>query len=265
MVKKNTPIKINSINEVNKDFPKDVFKILYGIEEKHFWFWGRNKIITQEIGKFIKTKNSNILEIGCGTGFVLSHLEKMGYKTTGLDIYPEALKYARKRTKSQLICANIQKDEIPGRYDAVGLFDVLEHIDDDASFLKSTKKLLKRNGMLFITVPADKKLWSISDQLSGHKRRYNVKMLQKVLEKAKFTIEEIKYFGFLLYLPQFILRKLKTGKSALTFRDAFLQSYQTPRDWLNFLGKVIYLVESLLFQTLTFPFGSSLIVVARKI
>ena len=87
MVKKNTPIKIISTNEVNKDFPRDAFKILYGIEEKHFWFWGRNKIIAQEIGKFIKTKSSNFLEIGCGTGFVLSHLEKIGYRTTGLDIY----------------------------------------------------------------------------------------------------------------------------------------------------------------------------------
>lgn len=265
MNKDDKQIEIISSVDVSRDFPKQAFKILFEIEEKHFWFWGRNRIIGSVVDKFIKNKNISFLEVGCGTGFVLSYLEKMGFRTTGLDIHLEALKYARKRTKSPLISADILKDQLAEKFDAVGLFDVLEHIDNQAVFLKKIKKLLKRKGMLFITVPADQKLWSESDELSGHKRRYDKKNLREVLKKAKFEIKEIRYFGFLLYFPQLMFRKFKIQQGDKNFSTAFLRSYQAPKDKLNIFGKIVYLIESQIFKTYTFPFGSSLIAVAKRL
>jgi len=245
-------------------FPQKAFKLLIRVEEKHFWFCGRNKTIASAVERFIKNRNISFLELGCGTGFVLSYLEKMGFKTTGLDIYPEALKYARKRTKSRLISADILKDQLSERFDAAGLFDVLEHIEDQAIFLKKTRKLLKKKGMLFITVPADQRLWSDSDELSGHKRRYNLSELKEVLENAGFEIKQLRYFGFFLYLPLLLTRRYD-AKKQLSFQERFSKAYKIPSPPLNYFLNLTFSIENILSKIFTFPLGSSIIAVAQKL
>jgi len=58
---------------------------------------------------------------------------------------------------------------------AVGLFDILEHIEDDIGFLTTIKTLLVPNGKLYITVPAYNFLRSVEDNYAGHYRRYTLK------------------------------------------------------------------------------------------
>lgn len=267
-----TELKNNNIRVLTKivstvDFPKKAFETLYRIEEKHFWFVIRNEVIRIVINRFISpSKNKKFLEIGCGNGFVLGLLEKMGFSLTGLDIYLEGLKLARKRVSSKLICADIYKLRIHERYDVVGLFDVIEHIEDDEFFIEKSSGFLKVGGKIILTVPADMRLWSQIDQISGHKRRYTKKALVSLLEKCGYRIDFISYFNFLLYFPQLLLRKFSNqSTNKKQANRVFMEQLRVPNPLINNFFKKIFLFESQLLRISSIPFGASIIIVGSKV
>jgi len=251
------------------DYPKEAYKLLFTIEDTHFWFWGRNEIIKSVIQKTLKkTKGLRFLEVGCGTGFVLSQLEKMGFTVTGVDVYLEGLRLAQKRTKATLICGDLKNINHKTKFDALGLFDVLEHVGNQKPFLKDCHRLLKSRGFLFLTVPASMKLWSRIDEISGHKRRYEKEEIIKILSGARYKVEKVSYFNFFLFFPQLIFRRHQDRKIA-KIKDKFLlllqEGLKPPSFFLNQLFKLVFFFESKLINFIPFPFGSSLIIVARKV
>lgn len=249
-------------------YPKEFYSFLYENEQKNFWFWGRNKVVEAVVRKAVSnTQDFSFLEVGCGTGFVLSHLEKLGFEMTGIDIHREGLKFARKRTKASLFCANIEKVKFRKKFDAIGLFDVLEHVDKQDYFLNACSRNLKRRGLLFITVPADMRLWSKIDEVSGHKRRYSKKEAIKILEKNEFMIEKVNYFNFFLFLPQFFLRRYKEKKTIKNSDSLslLLEGGLKPMPFLfDQLLRLPFLLEAKLINFVSIPFGASLVIVARK-
>jgi SAM-dependent methyltransferase len=97
---------------------------------------------------------------------------------------------------------------LPGSISAIGLFDVLEHIEDQHRFLASLERCLAPGGRIYITVPASRWLWSREDLDAGHFRRYGVADLSHELEDAGLAIEFATcFFGF-LPLPQLLRRAL---------------------------------------------------------
>jgi hypothetical protein len=90
----------------------------------------------------------------------------------------------------------------------VGLFDVLEHIDDDVLFLKSIKVLISKGGYLYLTVPSYDLLWSDEDILAGHFRRYSLKNISRKVESAGYHIEFSSYFFCLLPVAIFLGRTI---------------------------------------------------------
>ena len=92
--------------------------------------------------------------------------------------------------------------------DGVGLFDVIEHIEEDNNFLTSIKNLLKPNGRLYATVPTYSMLWSEEDELAGHFRRYTRDSICSVIEGAGLKIDYATYFFRPLPAPIFLLRSL---------------------------------------------------------
>lgn len=259
--------------KIDNNYPRGLFHFLYTIEPKHFWFNGRNSIIKNFIQAIIPQPSGlKYLEIGCGTGFVLSYLEKkIGLKVTGIDINQEGLDYARKRTKALLIKGSI--DDINGlnnQYDLVGLFDVLEHVDNEEFFLKTCRKFLKTNGLIFITVPADMKLYTTIDKLSGHKKRYTREELSSLINKAGFKVIKTTYFGLMLYLPLYFYRRFILRKPGLSAKkkdcyQLLMKSIAPPVGILNKFLEFTLRLESKLINKLTFSFGTSLIVAAIKI
>ena len=244
-----------------EDYPKEAYELLFKIESTHFWFWGRNEIIKTVIQQAIKkTRGLRFLEIGCGTGYVLSLLEKLGFKTTGVDLHPEGLKLARTRTKAVLISGDLKKISFKTKFEAVGLFDVLEHIKDQKSFLKDCCRFLKPQGFLFLTVPVKMRLWSKMDEISGHKRRYDQTEIIKLLQETGYKVERINYFNFFLFLPQLIFRKYQDRKIT-----SLQEGLKPPRFFLNQFFKLVFFLENKLINFISFPFGASLIVVARMI
>lgn len=250
------------------NYPKEVYETLFQNESMHFWFWGRNEIIKIIIKKTLnRIKGLKFLEIGCGTGFVLSCLEKMGFTVTGIDVHLEGLRLARKRTKATLMCGDLKNINHKTKFDTIGLFDVLEHVENQKSFLKDCHRLLKSGGTLFLTVPASMKLWSRADEISGHKRRYEKEEIIKVLSDAGYEVEKVSYFNFFLFFPQLIFRKYQDRKIAKIKYNplSFLNEGLNPPSFFpNQFFKLVFFFEGKLINFLSFPFGASLIVVARK-
>tara|TARA_B110001452_G_scaffold198329_1_gene168300 strand:+ start:11439 stop:11912 length:474 start_codon:yes stop_codon:yes gene_type:complete len=96
----------------------------------------------------------------------------------------------------------------------VGLFDVLEHIENDYEFLSKLLNKLKKGSRIYITVPSHQFLWSDIDPFGGHFRRYNKKMVNDLSTKVDAELEYFSYFfGYLLPIS-YLLRALpyKLGK-----------------------------------------------------
>lgn len=111
----------------------------------------------------------------------------------------------------KLICANFNEiDLYPNSIPAIGIFDVLEHIQNDYEFLNKIYRCLIPEGKLYITVPAYNFLWSNSDNIAGHYRRYNLNQLRSIVKQIGLEIEYDTYIFSVLPIPVFLFRTLPT-------------------------------------------------------
>ncbi|AKB18851.1 hypothetical protein MSWHS_1988 [Methanosarcina sp. WWM596] len=250
-------------------FPKNSFDRLYKNENDNFWFLVRNIIIGTTIQHYLPLK-SRLIEVGCGTGFVSKHLKGLGYQVECADLYLEGLKYSQKRNAGNAYYQfNLYDPLFVEEFDGVCAFDVLEHIDDDRLALKNMYKGLKPGGFLLLTVPACKKLWSNTDELAEHKRRYSAKELKEKVESTGFKILKLSYFmtflfPFIAFSRMFanflsLHRKSETIKSKT---QVFNEIEINPV--LNSLFYLIFRIEAQFIPYLDFRFGSSLLLVAIK-
>lgn len=121
----------------------------------------------------------------------------------------QGAKNAKTRGVEHVICgsalsAAFKMNSLP----AIGLFDVLEHVQDELNFLKELYSSLSPGGILYGTVPAFQILWSHDDIRAGHFRRYSLKKIKKVLIECGFKTLFETYIFSLLPLPIFLFRTL---------------------------------------------------------
>ena len=153
---------------------KYLYEDLYSLEDKHWWHISKRRIVRNLIKKYNHLDNPRILDIGCGTGKNMEELQSLG-PVFGLDSSIEALKYCKKRGLNNLIEGTAEKTSLKSSFfDVVTLLDVLEHTDDNKT-LKEMNRIIKKDGIIIITVPAFGWLWSTWDEVLHHKRRYTTK------------------------------------------------------------------------------------------
>lgn len=246
---------------MSKTYPVSLYQYIHDVEPEHFWFVARNEMLSALLSRFIPNpKHKTFLDIGCGTGVMLSTLERLGFAVTGLDVNARALTYAAQKTNCTLLRTSIFQYHATKPFHALGAFDLMEHIGDDAGFLVRCRTLLAPKGYLFLTVPAEPYLWSSVDRLSGHKRRYTKDGLRAVLQKAGFRIVDLRYWNSLL-LPVYILWRRIEGNDRV---DA-LQRYLTkPHPVVNNILLAILRLEQVLGRE-RLPFGATLVAIAKKV
>ncbi|MEK7524335.1 MAG: class I SAM-dependent methyltransferase [Patescibacteria group bacterium] len=252
----------------NKDYPADHFEQLFKLEAKHFWFRSRNKIIQKLLTKFLPPhKTSKILEVGCGTGYVLSGLSKFpNYRLTGADLHIKGLIFAKKRLpQTPFVQVDFRRLPFYHEFDAVGAFDVLEHIEEDEEAIKSAHQALKPHGFFMITVPQHRWLWSQQDEAAYHKRRYTRRELCEKLKKNGFTIRFSSSFVCFL-LPLMLISRLRQKKISAGHKEREY-NYDELRisRFINVILRCVMRMDEWFIQHgISLPFGGSIIIVSQK-
>ena len=147
-------------------------------------------------------------------------------------------------------------------FDAIGAFDVLEHIDEDEQVLMQMREALKPNGIMLLTVPQHAWLWSPVDEYACHVRRYSAKELHAKVERAGLEILRSTSFVSTL-LPAMCASRFIQNSSTKKI-DASLEASISPK--LNHIIKTLLNAEVAMIRNgLNFPLGGSRLIVARRL
>ena len=230
------------------------------VESFHWWFVVRRKLLKSILSSVKFQKNSITLDIGCGTGSNLRALVSAGLDAIGLDRSIYALTLIRSKEKFPLLVGDL--NDLPIKTKSIGLIiamDILEHLDDDAKGIIESYRVLKEDGMLILTVPAFRFLRGVQDRVTGHKRRYTKKEIVNRLKEAGFDILKSSYFNFFLFFPILIGRRL------IKFFGVRIESENKINfPLINFFLKVIFSLELPILKYASFPFGVSILCIAKK-
>lgn len=191
-------------------YPEDGHDTCQAVEEKSFWFGHRNDAIRSVIQQFPPPAELPFLDVGGGNGFVGAMIASLGHRVVLIEPGEAGARCAREqRGIPEVVQASIVDLEVASAtVGAIGLFDVLEHIEDDVDALTRLREMLVEGGKIYLTVPSHRWLWSSADVQAGHFRRYTRRQLVAVLEKAGLDVEFASYFFWPLPLPMFLLRCL---------------------------------------------------------
>jgi len=176
------------------------------LEEQSLWFTVRNELILRYIQASVLP--TSIWEVGAGTGVVARSIARTGTPVVAVEpSFGGASGAASGGVFS--IASTLESLHLPTQcLPAIGLFDVIEHLDHPAGLLNECHRVLEPEGRLFITVPAVPWLWSDSDDTLGHYRRYTKTSLTQDLESCGFIVQDCSYRLWSLVLPVALIRSL---------------------------------------------------------
>jgi|SRR3989344_5376244 len=231
---------------------KEAFTLLRDAE-KSWWYKGRALAIHATLMRArVATPVESILDFGAGFGGMYAELARLSLQIDAFE--PDADARAVAAQNGYTSTYTTAEEALSKQYGLVGLFDVIEHIKDDKTFLRSLHKALMPGGLLAVTVPAYQFLWSEHDVMHQHFRRYSKRLLRNLLSDAGYEIIAISYWNTLLFIPAAVVRLLGySGSSALTVSG-----------FVNALFLFVVTIESKILRFCQLPFGVSLVVVARK-
>ncbi len=250
------------------------FEALYKAETEHFWFRARNSAIAALVRRAVSSFPSDfcVLEVGCGTGYVLQLLERIcgSASVTGMDLFEEALQYARQRTSCRLVAGDVHNPPFTSKFHLVGMFDVLEHLPDDLQVLRDLKRLLLPSGMLLLTVPAHPALWSYFDVAARHCRRYTLQELRLKLADSGFEVLYASEFMAALFPLAWVKRRLLNPsrqpelKTAQEFHELALRDLKIIPLLNGLMRSMLAWEAPLIARRCRLPFGTSILALARK-
>jgi ubiquinone/menaquinone biosynthesis C-methylase UbiE len=252
-----------SIDAENDCYDASHYGQLMAIENRHFWHRGRSRIIVWAVEKY-RPNPTTFLDIGTGTGYVLQQL-RLRFPNTrfhAADGHTESLRRVAERVGGNVELLQLDARNLPFRdeFDCVGLFDVIEHVDEDRQLLHEAWSVLRPGGSVFITVPQHAFLWSAADEVARHKRRYGRRELCEKVTSEGFRILFVSSFVTLL-LPALFVSRLRS-KTTQNFKPEF--EFNIPGA-LNALGQLALGIELTLIRAgLSLPIGGSLLCVARR-
>jgi len=227
-------------------------------DRSHWWFRGRLAVIRATLRRTLPARRVRLLELGCGSGNVLAALAEFG-EAVGMDAHQDLA--AAARAAGLDVRAGHLPDDLgvaPGWAEVVLLLDVIEHVDDDVATLCAARAGVCEGGLLVVTVPAYRWLWSGHDEVLGHRRRYTAAELRAAVERAGFEVLRVSYFNTLLF-P--LLAAVRGWKRLRGDRGHDLRRPAAPLNWLL---ERTFAFERHLVPHVPLPFGASLLLIGRR-
>ena len=255
------------IAAAHDSYPSEGFDVTVEVEETSFWCRSRNRLVLSLMQRYAPRRPSTrVLELGCGTGTVLSALRTLpGVDLTGSEIYLSGLRHAQRRLPEvKFIQLDATVMPFVDEFDVVGAFDVLEHIPDDEAVIANVYRALTCDGVFLVTVPQYQWMWSELDELVKHQRRYAREQLVSRLERAGFAVEYSGSFVSALFPLMAAKRLMSRKKARENTREAFAEHVQLSPGVNRIFDRVMRVDEALIERGISLPFGGSVVAVARK-
>ena len=246
-----------------QEMEQHTYAIMDRVEDSHWWFVGRRAILESFLRSIVekfRTPHSElrILDVGCGTGANLEMLSHFG-SAEGVDVSDEALEFCRQKglTVQKGLAETLPyADET---FDISTALDVIEHLDDDVAGLREMHRVTRSGGYSLIFVPAFMWLWGVQDDISNHRIRYTKSQIVERIEKAGFRVERATYANFTFFAP------ILGGRALLKLTGIKPESENNVNiSALNGLFGSIFSAERFWLKRFGFPFGVSIVVVAKK-
>ncbi|HEY7303776.1 MAG TPA: class I SAM-dependent methyltransferase [Bryobacteraceae bacterium] len=188
-------------------YPDEGNDACFAVEDASFWFRHRNNCILQAMTAY--PPSGTLFDIGGGNGYVARAVQDAGTDVVLVEPGAAGAQNARVRGVRHVVHSTLENAGFQGKtLPAVGLFDVLEHIQDDQAFLENLNRLMWPDGRVYVTVPAYPALWSREDDVAGHWRRYTLGSLSRVLNRSGFAVEFATHFFAFLPVPILLMRVL---------------------------------------------------------
>lgn len=234
------------------------------IDAEHWFYRGKRAIVRHFIKKHVTLdRNDLLIDAGTGTGRWPVAMSRR-CRVIGLDDHDESIHLARPRIESaggQLVQTKLDDIPLPSQCaTVVTAMDVLEHLDDDAGAVRELSRLVKPGGLLVITVPALRWLWSDWDVVLHHRRRYHRPELQQLLSRPDLEVVHLKYtnsFALPLILLVRMWRKLFPPRPGTARAED-----NVPPRFINSILRALYVYPARWGWPM--PVGVSLLAVVRK-
>lgn len=244
-------------------FPDEAFELLARVEAGNYWFESRSRLIAWAIRTYAPGART-VLDVGCGTGFVLAHLRRTmpGLALTGCEPSAEGQRITSSRVPgARLLRMDARTLAVAETFDVVCLLDVLEHIEDERTALERIGTAVRPGGTLIVTVPQHRWLWGRADDYGHHVRRYSRGGLRRVLQQAGFDVRRMTSFVSLL-LPAMMASRWQDRRKKTPY-DPWRELQIDPR--LNrVFGALLAFERRAIAAGLDWPAGGSLLAVARR-
>lgn len=232
-------------------------------EQFYWWFLGRRKIVRNLIAKFFeRTDNSLALDIGCGTGIVMNDLKKYA-NPIGMDVSEIAISFAKTRRHQNLLCGDACN--LPFRNEVLDLIIILgvlsnEDVESDDAAIMESYRVLKPGGVIIIDEAAYSSLQSKHNISVSGVRRYTRNQLVNRCTKYGFKILKASYWNTLMLPVFFLIAKLEI----YFFKEKQYSRLSSIPKFVNYMLKFYLYIEAFLLKYINFPFGPSVVIVAKK-
>lgn len=242
----------------------DLLELTAAAEPAHFWFRGFRTYVAPAIRQIADGRRDlRMLDCGCGTGYNLRVLLGPYGRTFGFDVTVDAMRRARAAGRP-LVRASIE--QIPfasGAFDLATAFDVVQSVPDDRRAMREMARVLKPGGHVVLNVTALDFMRGDHSDVWGELRRYTPARVARLLGDAGLETVRISFlFGSLLPLMLAVRMAQRVQRPWRAPRGDI--DLTVPPAPINAVLSGIVQGEAALARRIPIPFGSSLMIVARK-
>jgi SAM-dependent methyltransferase len=241
--------------------PKKAYGKMYEVEDEHWWYIGRRKILGSLLAGLEPNGGWQILDAGCGTGGNFDFLDSYG-TVRGCDFSEDAIRYCNMRGGHEVKLASIYKMPYEdASFDLATSLDVIEHLRFDLPAFEELWRVVKPGGHILVTLPVGRHLYSDFDCLSGHLRRYRFKEVRKLLAESGFEPVRMTCYAALVQpLTRYYMWRGCITKGRLKWTEGMETIIPASNKFLCWILEL----EAGLLARMDLKMGSSMAVLARK-